>query len=257
MPTPEPFKRMMYNAYIMAPDGQKMSKSKGNVIDPMEIMDSGYGADALRVYEMFIAPYDMDAPWDPRGVPGTYRFLNRVWNVVQEFVAAPESTSEDDQELLRLTHSTIKKVTRDIEDEKFNTAVAAMMEMVNGLYKFKESHSMQASGTWRFTLESLLQILAPFAPHITEELWRELGHTDTIHVNHWPKWDEKYLKSDTMTIIVQVNGKLRSKLKLPVDTDRQGVEAVALADENVQKFTNNKPPKKMVYVPGKLVNIVV
>ena len=257
VPTPEPFKRMMYNAYIMAPDGQKMSKSKGNVIDPMEIMDSGYGADALRVYEMFIAPYDMDAPWDPRGVPGTYRFLNRVWNVVQEFVAAPESTSEDDQELLRLTHSTIKKVTRDIEDEKFNTAVAAMMEMVNGLYKFKESHSMQASGTWRFTLESLLQILAPFAPHITEELWQELGHTDTIHVNHWPKWDEKYLVSDVMTIIVQVNGKLRSKLELPADIDQQGVEAAALADTNVQKFTNNKPPKKMVYVPGKLVNVVI
>ena len=255
--TPEPFKRMMYNAYIMAPDGQKMSKSKGNVIDPMEIMDSGYGADALRVYEMFIAPYDMDAPWDPRGVPGTYRFLNRVWNVVQEFVAAPESTSEDDQELLRLTHSTVKKVTRDIEDEKFNTAVAAMMEMVNGLYKFKESHGMQASETWRFTLESLLQILAPFAPHITEELWQELGHTDTIHVNHWPKWDEKYLVSDVMTIIVQVNGKLRSKLELPTDIDQQGVEAAALADTNVQKFTNNKPPKKMVYVPGKLVNVVI
>ena len=257
VPTPEPFKRMMYNAYIMAPDGQKMSKSKGNVIDPMEIMDSGYGADALRVYEMFIAPYDMDAPWDPRGVPGTYRFLNRVWNVVQEFVAAPEPTSEDDQELLRLTHSTVKKVTRDIEDEKFNTAVAAMMEMVNGLYKFKESHGMQATETWQFTLESLLQILAPFAPHITEELWQELGHTDTIHVNHWPKWDEKYLVSDVMTIIVQVNGKLRSKLELPTDIDQQGVEAAALADTNVQKFTNNKPPKKMVYVPGKLVNVVI
>ena len=255
--TPEPFRRMMYNAYIMAPDGQKMSKSKGNVIDPMEIMGSGYGADALRVYEMFIAPYDMDAPWDPRGVPGTYRFLNRVWNVVQEFVAAPEPTSEDDQELLRLTHSTIKKVTRDIEDEKFNTAVAAMMEMVNGLYKFKESHGMQASETWRFTLESLLQILAPFAPHITEELWRELGHADTIHVNHWPKWDEKYLVSDVMTIIVQVNGKLRSRLELPADIDRQGVEEAALADANVQKFTNNKPPKKMVYVPGKLLNVVI
>ena len=257
VPTPEPFKRMMYNAYIMAPDGQKMSKSKGNVIDPMEIMDSGYGADALRVYEMFIAPYDMDAPWDPRGVPGTYRFLNRVWNVVQEFVAALESTSEDDQELLRLTHSTIKKVTRDIEDEKFNTAVAAMMEMVNGLYKLKETHGMQATETWQFTLESLLQILAPFAPHITEELWQELGHTDTIHVNHWPKWDEKYLVSDVITIIVQVNGKLRSKLELPADIDQQGVEAAALADANVQKFTNNKPPKKMVYVPGKLVNVVI
>ncbi len=293
VPTPEPFKRMMYNAYIMAPDGQKMSKSKGNVIDPMEIMDSGYGADALRVYEMFIAPYDMDAPWDPRGVPGTYRFLNRVWNVVQEFVEAAtlpplteavkcsriadasaersreissgdlseECTLEEDgdvvAELLRLTHLTIKKVTRDIEDEKFNTAVAAMMEMVNGLYKFKESHGMQASETWRFTLESLLQILAPFAPHITEELWQEMGHTDTIHVNHWPKWDEKYLVSDVVTIIVQVNGKLRAKLELPADTDKDAIEQAALVDENVIKFTSNKPPKKVIYVPNKLVNIVV
>ena len=262
VPTPEPFKRMMYNAYIMAPDGQKMSKSKGNVIDPMEIMDSGYGADALRVYEMFIAPYDMDAPWDPRGVPGTYRFLNRAWNLVQEFVDRNPNDSlganeKITQELLRLTHSTIKKVTRDIEDEKFNTAVASMMEMVNGLYKIKESHGIDTSDEWRFALESLIQILAPFAPHITEELWREMGHDDTVHVGHWPKWDEKYLKSDTMTIIVQVNGKLRAKLELPSDMDKQGVEAAALADENVQKFTNNKPPKKMVYVPGKLVNIVV
>ena len=264
VPTPEPFKRMMYNAYIMAPDGQKMSKSKGNVIDPMEIMDSGYGADALRVYEMFIAPYDMDAPWDPRGVPGTYRFLNRAWNLVQEFVDknndpsnSPEMDEKTTQELLRLTHLTIKKVTRDIEDEKFNTAVASMMEMVNGLYKIKESHGIDTSDEWRFALESLIQILAPFAPHITEELWREMGHDDTVHVGHWPKWDEKYLKSDTMTIIVQVNGKLRAKLELPSDMDKQGVEAAALADENVQKFTNNKPPKKMVYVPGKLVNIVV
>ena len=262
VPTPEPFKRMMYNAYIMAPDGQKMSKSKGNVIDPMEIMDSGYGADALRVYEMFIAPYDMDAPWDPRGVPGTYRFLNRAWNLVQEFVDKNPNDSLDAnektaQELLRLTHLTIKKVTRDIEDEKFNTAVASMMEMVNGLYKIKESHGIDTSDEWRFALESLIQILAPFAPHITEELWHEMGHDDTVHVGHWPKWDEKYLKSSVMTIIVQVNGKLRAKLELSSDMDKQGVEAAALADENVQKFTNNKPPKKMVYVPGKLVNIVV
>ena len=262
VPTPEPFKRMMYNAYIMAPDGQKMSKSKGNVIDPMEIMDSGYGADALRVYEMFIAPYDMDAPWDPRGVPGTYRFLNRAWNLVQEFVDKNPNDSLDAnektaQELLRLTHLTIKKVTRDIEDEKFNTAVASMMEMVNGLYKIKESQEIDMSDEWRFALESLIQILAPFAPHITEELWHEMGHDDTVHVGRWPKWDEKYLKSSVMTIIVQVNGKLRAKLELPSDIDKQGVEAAALADENVQKFTNNKPPKKMVYVPGKLVNIVV
>ena len=293
VPTPEPFKRMMYNAYIMAPDGQKMSKSKGNVIDPMEIMDSGYGADALRVYEMFIAPYDMDAPWDTRGVPGTYRFLNRVWNVAQEFVeraAVPspmteavegsrvadapaersrkissgdlseECTLEEDDgtaaALLRLTHATIKKVTRDIEDEKFNTAVAAMMEMVNGLYKIKEAHGFAATNTWRFALESLLQILAPFAPHITEELWHQLGHDDTIHVDHWPAWDDKYLTADTMTIIVQVNGKLRAKLDLPADADQPTVEAAALANEHVQKFLGEKTPAKVIYVPGRLVNIV-
>ena len=293
VPTPEPFKRMMYNAYIMAPDGQKMSKSKGNVIDPMEIMDSGYGADALRVYEMFIAPYDMDAPWDTRGVPGTYRFLNRAWNVVQEFVeraAVPspmteavegsrvadapaersrkissgdlseECTLEEDDgtaaALLRLTHATIKKVTRDIEDEKFNTAVAAMMEMVNGLYKIKEAHGFAATNTWRFALESLLQILAPFAPHITEELWHQLGHDDTIHVDHWPAWDDKYLTADTMTIIVQVNGKLRAKLDLPADADQPTVEAAALANEHVQKFLGEKTPAKVIYIPGRLVNVV-
>ena len=160
-------------------------------------------------------------------------------------------------ELLRLTHLTIKKVTRDIEDEKFNTAVAAMMEMVNNLYKLKETYGVQASETWRFTLESLLQILAPFAPHITEELWYELGHSDTIHVDHWPKWDDKHLTSDTMTIIVQVNGKLRAKLELSADADKDAIEQAALADENVIKFTSNKPPKKVIYVPKKLVNIVI
>ena len=270
VPTPEPFKRMMYNAYIMAPDGQKMSKSKGNVIDPMEIMDSGYGADALRVYEMFIAPYDMDAPWDTRGVPGTYRFLNRVWNLTQEYIETKTATrkssenilgpSDDfvhvDSDILKITHTTIKKVTRDIEDEKFNTAIASMMEAVNGLYKLKETSAISRSEAWRFAIESLLQILAPFAPHITEELWHELGHDETIHIDHWPKWDDRFIQSSSMTIIVQVNGKLRAKLELPVDADQQTVESEALADMNVQKFLDNKKPTKVVYIPGRLVNIV-
>ena len=282
VPTPEPFKRMMYNAYIMAPDGQKMSKSKGNVIDPMEIMDSGYGADSLRVYEMFIAPYDMDAPWDTRGVPGTYRFLNRVWNLVQEFVevevevgsqvsseniSGPSEeaqkftedtsrTSSASSDILKIAHATIKKVTSDIEDEKFNTAVAAMMEMVNGLYKIKDSYGIDQSDEWRFALESLLQILAPFAPHIAEELWHDLGHTDTIHIDHWPKWDDSFIQSDKMTIIVQVNGKLRAKLELPVGTDEAIVKDAALNDENVRRFVDGEP-KKVIYVVGKLVNIVI
>ena len=300
VPTPEPFKRMMYNAYIMAPDGQKMSKSKGNVIDPMEIMDSGYGADSLRVYEMFIAPYDMDAPWDTRGVPGTYRFLNRVWNLTQEFIevgarvssennpgpskdaqifsdnTAPASefvpqdssievgarvssennTAPASATILKTAHATIKKVTRDIEDEKFNTAVASMMEMVNALYKVKESVGITDTDVWRFALESLLQILAPFAPHITEELWHELGYEDTIHVDHWPKWDDSQIQSDTMMIIVQVNGKLRAKLELPVDTDEETIKKTALDDENVRRFIDSEP-KKVIYVAGKLVSVVV
>lgn len=256
--TPEPFKRMMYNAYIMAPDGRKMSKSLGNVIDPMEIMDSGYGADALRVYEMFIAPYDMDAPWDTRGVPGTYRFLNRVWNLVQEYISV-DSTKDtaEDADILRIAHTTVKKVTKDIENEKFNTAVAAMMEAVNGLYKIKEKTGIAKNAAWKYALEGLLQILAPFAPHITEELWHDLGHKDTIHRDHWPKWDDTLIQSDNMTIIVQVNGKLRAKLELPADADEEAVKTAALADENVQKYTEGKELKKLIYIPGRLVNIVV
>ena len=261
VPTPEPFKRMMYNAYIMAPDGQKMSKSKGNVIDPMDIMDSGYGADSLRVYEMFIAPYDMDAPWDTRGVPGAYRFLNRVWNLVQEFAESDTQTDSPisgvHSDILKITHATIKKVTRDIEDEKFNTAVAAMMELTNKLYKVKESNGMTCSDSWTFALEGLLQVLAPFAPHITEELWHQLGHEDTIHIDHWPKWDDSYLQTDTMTIVVQVNGKLRGKIELPSDADQTVVEAMALTNEHVAKFVGDNTPKKIVYVPGRLINIVV
>ena len=260
VPSPEPFKRMMYNGYIMATDGQKMSKSKGNTIDPMDIMDSGYGADSLRVYEMFIAPYDMDAPWDPRGVPGTYRFLNRVWNLTQEHLEVDYQLSSENSsasEILKITHATIKKVTRDIEEEKFNTAVAAMMEMVNGLYKIKENSGLSQSSEWKFAIESLLQILAPFAPHITEELWHELGHEDTIHRDYWPKWEDKYLQSSTMTIAIQVNGKLRGKIELPADSSQETVEKASLANEHVSKFTENKTPKKVIYIPGRIVNIVV
>lgn len=258
VPTPEPFKRMMYNAFILAPDGQKMSKSKGNVIDPLEIMDSGYGADALRVYEMFIAPYDLDAPWDTRGVPGTYRFLNRVWTLAQEFMEAPADGLSDEaaRDILTIAHKTIKKVTEDIEDDKFNTAVSTMMEAVNGLYKLKDAHGMTQSDAWRFALEGLLQVLAPFAPHITEELWQQLGHDDTIHVDHWPKWDDVYLQSDSVTIIVQVNGKLRAKLDMPKEAAKDELESAALSHENVVKFLDGKKPAKVIVVPGRLVNIV-
>lgn len=259
VPDPEPFKRMMYNAYIMAPDGQKMSKSKGNVIDPLEIMDSGYGADSLRVYEMFIAPYDMDAPWDSRGVPGTYRFLNRAWTLTQEYIdnLAVELDEKASHEILAVTHKTVKKVTKDIEDDKFNTAVSAMMEAVNHYFKLKETYGIGDSPAWKFAIESLLQVLAPFAPHIAEELWQQLGHKATIHVDNWPQWDDTYLTSNTATIIVQVNGKLRAKLEATNDISKDEVINLAMADDHVRKFTGDKKPTKTIYIPGRLLNIVV
>lgn len=260
VPDPEPFKRMMYNGFILAEDGQKMSKSKGNVIDPLEIMDSGYGADALRVYEMFIAPYDLDAPWDTRGVPGTYRFLNRVWNLAQEYIEAGEGdvSPATEKEILTVAHKTVKKVTSDIEDDKFNTAVSAMMEAINALYKLKDANGgVVKHSAWTFAIESLLQVLAPFAPHMTEELWSELGHADSIHVDHWPAWDEAYLVADALTIIVQVNGKVRAKIEVPTDAAEADVKQQAMSVPNVDKFLENKQPAKIIYVPGRLVNIVV
>jgi leucyl-tRNA synthetase len=256
---PEPFKRMMYNAYILAPDGTKMSKSKGNTIDPLEIMDSGYGADSLRVYEMFIAPYDMEAPWDTRGVPGTYRFLNRVWHLVQEYIEAGEVKINDNasKEILVVAHRTTQKVTDDINNDKFNTAISAMMEAVNGYYKLKEKHGIGRSESWDYAIESLLQILSPFAPHITEELWHQIGHDDTIHIDHWPTWDSQYLKLDVITVVVQVNGKMRAKLEVAADASEDDIKQLAFANDNVKSYIDNKEPARIIYVPGRLMNIVV
>ena len=258
-PTPEPFKRMMYNAYIMAPDGRKMSKSLGNVIDPMEIMDSGYGADSLRVYEMFIAPYDMDAPWDTRGVPGTYRFLNRVWNLTQEYLESGEVSLDEkaQAEILKTAHYTAKKVTEDIENDKFNTAVSTMMQAVNDYFKYKEEFGIGKSDVWKYAIESLLQVLSPFAPHITEELWSQMGYGETIHIDNWPEWEEKYLVSDTMKIPVQVNGKVRATLEVSADSSEQDIIDQAKTHEKVAPHLDGKELRKSIYVPGRIVNLVV
>ena len=256
---PEPFKRMMYNAYIVASDGTKMSKSRGNTVDPLEIMDSGYGADSLRVYEIFIAPYDLEAPWDTRGVPGTYRFLNRVWTLTQEYINADkiEISEKDSQQILVFANKTAKKVTEDIESEKFNTCISAMMEAVNNYYKFKVDFGIGKCAAWDYAIESLLQVLSPFAPHITEELWSQIGHKDTIHIDHWPKWDEKYMKTDMITVVIQVNSKVRAKIEVPADISAEDVKQLAMDQENVVKFIDGKTPAKIIYIPGKLINIVV
>ncbi len=254
----EPVKRLVFNGYINAQDGTKMSKSKGNTVDPMEVINSGYGADALRVFELFIAPYDQDTNWNTNGVPGAYRFLNRVWTVVNEFAESTinEADTATDTAVLFVTHKTIKKVTHDLETLSFNTAVATMMDMTNQLYLLKAKSPVTKSAAWQSAAESLTQLLAPFAPYISEELWHILGHTDSVHIDHWPQYDHALLVENTITIAVQVNGKVRSEITIAANAAKEQVIAAGLAEENVQKYLENKEPAKTIYVPGRILNFV-
>lgn len=253
----EPIKKLVYNGYINSEDGRKMSKSLGNTVDPMDIINSGYGADALRVFELFIAPYDQDTSWNTNGVPGSYRFLQRVWNVVQEYAQATSETESDiDQELLRIAHKTVKKVSSDMEALSFNTAVAAMMQMTNELHLLKAKSPVTKSPAWTYAVESIVQLLAPFAPHIAEELWHDIGYEDSVNKDHWPEHDEKYLVSDTVTYAVQVNGKLRGEVEVATDADQETVVTAAKANEKVASYITSDP-KKVIFVKGKLVSFVV
>lgn len=239
LPFREPIKRLLYNGYINGTDGKKMSKSKGNGVDPLDVINDGYGADTLRTYEMFIGPYDQDATWDPRSVGGVYRFLNRCWTLA----FATELKKDDKTATIR--NKTIKKVTEDIYRYNFNTAVAALMEYVNELYKV---------GATKEDVIALAKLLKPFAPHLASEMLEKLGEND-----EWPKWNEKYLVSDTVELVVQVNGKLRAKLTVAKDdlNDEEKITSLALSDEKVKKHTESGV-KKTIFVPkAKLLNIVV
>ena len=252
----EPVKKLLYHGYINAEDGSKMSKSKGNTIDPLEVINQGYGADSLRTYEMFIAPYEVDASWDSRGIAGVYRFLIRVWVLVQEFIESEKSAENlsNFSEVQKIQHKTIKKVTEDFHRESLNTAVAALMEFVNELYKMKLEGF---SNDWQFVLEDLLKMLVPFAPHISSELWQQLGNNDFIEKSGWPKWNEELLKTDEIQIIVQVNGKLRGKIKVSVNSEKDEILAIARAEDNVSKFLQDKEILKEIFIPNKLINFVV
>ena len=258
----EPVKRLLYNGYINAPDGLKMSKSKGNVIDPLDVIDSGYGADTLRTYEMFIGPYELDAIWNTGGIGGVYRFLNRCWNLVQEYleVKSADKLVELDKttqlELLRTEHATIKKVTEDIYGAQFNTAVSTLMEHLNNLTKLKTVGF--DCRLWQAVLSSLCQLLAPFAPHVASELYSQLNGEDCrLEQVAWPVYDERYLVTDTVRVAVQVNGKLRGELEVAKQIAAEQVEEMALQLDNVRRFTKDKKIIKRIYVPGKILNLVV
>ncbi len=257
----EPFTTLRNHGMILAPDGTKMSKSKGNTIEPGGLIDQGYGADATRIMELFIGPWNQIAAWSVEGMGGAFRFLQRVWTLTQETIEANSATYATvdkpiDSGLLEIQHKTIKKVSSDLEDLGFNTAIAAQMEYVNVLYKLKASIPMQ-SPAWKHAIETLLQLLAPFAPHISEELWHQTGHTDSVHTSTWPSYDEKYLITDEITIVVQVNGKVRANLRVASDSTEESIKIAAQKDENVAKFLDQQIPNMTIYVPGKLVNFVV
>jgi leucyl-tRNA synthetase len=229
----------------------KMSKSRGNVVNPDEVV-AQYGADAFRLYEMFMGPLEQVKPWSTRGVEGTYRFLNRVWRLItgsQDGQGPALSQTAPSTEQARLFHHTIAKVSDDIEGLRFNTAIAALMEFTNAANKWDALPQSIA--------EPLTLLLAPFAPHIAEELWSRLGNTNSLAYQDWPQSDASLLVEDTLQISVQVNGKMRGRIEVPVDADEQHVIAIAKIDENVVRFLEGKQLRRAIYVPGRIVNFVI
>jgi len=240
---------------------EKMSKSKKNVIDPNALIDQ-YGADTARLFSLFAAPPEKDLEWNEQGVEGCSRFLGRVWRAVLDNLELigdaeiPEEAAGSAAELRRKTHQTIKKVTEDVDGRfHFNTAIAAVMELVNSIYADKEGE--QHPGVLREALEAVVRLLNPFVPHACEELWEMLGHSESIELAGWPQWNEAALVADVITLVVQVNGKVRGKVAVAVDAEQQTVEQAALAEPNVQRFVEGKQVRKIIVVPGRLINIVV
>jgi leucyl-tRNA synthetase len=255
----EPFKTLRNHGMILAPDGAKMSKSKGNTIEPGILIDQGYGADAIRIMELFIGPWNQAANWSVEGMGGAFRFLQRIWALSQDYMERGEpKEAVDDIELKRTTHRAIHRVSKDLEELGFNTAIAALMETTNELYKLKTTVRFeQAPETWGWTIGTVLQLLAPFAPHMTEELWEQMGREGSVHVSEWPVQDDQYLVSDTMIIVVQVNGKVRAQLEVPTGETKEAILEQAKAAKKVASHLGGNEPKKSIYVPGKLVNFVV
>ena len=261
----EPFSNLLTQGMVIK-DGAKMSKSLGNVVSPEEIL-AKYGADTARLFILFAAPPERELEWSDQGVEGSFRFLNRIWRIVQHFepVLAQKVTSYDhsnlndtDKELRRVLHSSIQKVTSDIETRfNFNTAISTMMELVNALYAYKEAAKEPNAGLVYEAISDLIKMLSPFVPHITEELWRGAIDADSsVHNQSWPECDEEALKVDNVEIVLQVNGKVRGRLTVPAAATKEDLEKIALADANVKAHIGDATIRKIICVPGRLVNIV-
>ncbi len=250
----EPFIRL-FNQGTIVYQGDKMSKSRGNVVTPDEYV-SELGADAIRAYIMFIGPWEQGGEWSDTGIVGISRWLNRVWNLVITGYSERTVEPNAEKELLRLTHKTIRKVSSDMERFRFNTMLAALMEFTNYLGKVQEQGTVSAS-LWNEAIADLLLLLAPTAPHLTEELWTRMGHPYSIHNQTWPEWDEELAKEEEITLVIQVNGKLRDKVTVPVSITEAEAKELALSRDRIKAYLGDKEAARIIYVPQRLVNIVV
>ncbi len=252
----EPMVKLFNQGIILGEDSEKMSKSRGNVVSPDSLVEE-YGADAVRTYLMFIGPWNEGGPWNSRGIEGSYRFLNRVWNTALDKKDVEGSPSEKDLvKLRRLLHKAIKRATEDIESFKFNTMIASLMEFNNELIKLKET-SVVNSPEWEEAIKALILMITPIAPHITEELWHRKGNNESVHEQSWPEWDDKLIKEDVFTLVVQVNGKVREKIEMPANTSEEEIKATAMKLKKVEKYVDGKEVIKSIYIKNKLLNVVV
>ncbi len=246
--TPEPFGRLVHQGMILGENNEKMSKSRGNVVNPDDVVRD-FGADSLRLYEMFMGPLEQTKPWNMRGVDGVHRFLNRVWRLLtNEEGAISVSESKPTADELRTLHQCIQKVTDDIEGLRFNTAISAMMEFVNAANKW--------DAVPRAVAQPFVLLLSPFAPHVAEELWRLMGHDDSLAYVGWPELNESLLVEDTITLAVQINGKARATIDVSPDASKEVVMEAAHAEENIQRHLEGQTIRKEIYVPGRIINIV-
>lgn len=254
----EPFERLFTQGMIIK-NGAKMSKSKGNVVSPDELIER-YGADTVRLYTLFIGPPEKDAEWSDRGAEGAYRFLKRLYRLACDVMESKEVASakgQMDKELTRMTHATIKKVTSDMErDFHFNTAISSVMELVNKIYLVK-GEKKDISKSIKEAVKTTIILLSPFVPHICEELWRKLGEKKSIFRAKWPSFDSEALKTEEVTIVVQVNGKVRSRFTAPLNATEKELKDIVLNDSSIKKWIGSSPLKKFIAIPNKLVNIVI
>lgn len=253
----EPFTRL-FNQGIIIAGHRKMSKSKGNVVNPDDYV-SRLGADAVRAYLMFLAPWEQGGEWNDSGISGISRWFKRIWSlVIEEYrcTRGHDDCSHEEAELNRITHQTIRKVTGDMEKIHLNTVIASLMEFTNYMGKVKDVGSVTRSA-WDEAVRTLLLLLAPSAPHLTEELWHRMGYPYSIHNQSWPIWNEDLARDEEITLVVQVNGKLRDRISVPPNIGEPEAKSLAMSSERVKMHLKGKEVTKTIYVPDKLVNLVV